>query len=277
MKNFSTLKLFPLALAFCGIVWTSLQYQYPSKKRSKQQTAWLLDPRSLQAFSLGFDRALSTLLWTETLMNSDIEKYEKDDLKNWFYIRLKGILTLDPKFYTAYVQGALYLSIIKDDELGAKKIYEQGLKYFPDDYQLNLSAGFHDYFEMGNPQEAIDKWKKIINFPETTLHIKRLLAKMISSHGNIEEAFSFVKSLWSKASTGSLERNIYEKNLYAIQAEIDLTCLNQKRRKCSKVDFYGIPYVLQEGEWIAQRKWEKFQVSSIGKKSPSKKRGGGIN
>lgn len=260
MKKISILKLLLLGLVLYGIVLTSLHYHYPSKKLSKQQTAWLLDPRALQAFSLGFDRALATLLWTETLMNSDIEKYQKNDLKNWFYIRLKGILTLDPKFYTAYVQGALYLSIIKDDELGAKKIYEQGLKYFPNDYQLNLSAGFHDYFEMGLANQAIEKWKKIIDLPQTTLHIKRLLAKMISSEGDLEEAFSLIKSLWQKAEEGSFEKKSYEENLYSIKAEIDLHCLNTKGQQCSSDDLYGVPYLKIDDKWVAQREWKKFKI-----------------
>lgn len=117
---------------------------------NKQNTALNVNKNLLLFFNIGNKRLISDLLWVQTLLESDEEHYGKNDLNSWMYLRFLSISLLDPLFFENYMYGGLYLSIVKDDVLGAAEIFEKGLIYYPDNYNLNYYAGFNYYFELGD-------------------------------------------------------------------------------------------------------------------------------
>lgn len=244
----------------------------PSVNLKMQDHAINIDDQIIKIIDLGQHRMISSLLWSETLLRSDIEHYNQGDFKNWMFLRIKTITSLDPYFYEAYLNGGIYLSIIKDDDLGAEYIYDRGLKYYPDDYYLNLNASFHYYFELGNVKKSITSLEAITRVPnkKTPRFVSELLAKMKSLQGNKKDAFIIISKLYNNSPPNTLIKKKYAEILYALKAEIDLNCLNNTPDKgCQRKDLHNISYqVNKEGKWKAYRKWRVYKI-----KSPSKSEG----
>lgn len=249
---------------------TSLYLIYPITKKpefeiSKQENALNFNDSIMKSVSLGQTRLLSSLLWTETLLNSDIEKYKGEKFKDWMFLRLKSILTLDPNFYEAYLYGGIYLSIIKDDDLGAEYVYDKALRIFPNDYYLNLNASFHYYYELGNKEKSIESLEKIIHDKRAPSYLSSLLIKMKSESGDLEGSLAFIYELYKSTPKDSPLHDSYEAKLYAVKAELDLNCLNTNKNSCNKKDFYGEPYIYSNGQYRAQREWTPLRIK---RKSP---------
>jgi tetratricopeptide (TPR) repeat protein len=238
----------------------------PGFQIGPQETTVHFDENLVKALSFGQYRLTSSILWAETLLRSDIKRYDENDLNNWMFHRLNLITTLDPYFYVSYLYGAVYLSIIKDDLRGASTIYEKGLRIFPDDFDLNYNAAFHYYFEMGDYQKASQKLSKIIDHPRSSEHLKRIYSRVKAERGNLEDAFEMIKGLYEKSPEGSAIKERYGKSLFQIKTELDLKCLNNGESNCSRVNIHGRPYIIQDGRWQSPEEWKPFRV----KKRPSK-------
>lgn len=246
-----------------GINFTRQRVEYPPIKLTPQETTVHFEELFIKALSMGQQRLLSSLLWSETLLKADIKHYDKEDLNNWMFHRLKLITTLDPFFYQAYLYGGIYLSIIKDDDIGAEYIYRKGLEVYPEDLYLNLNGAFHYQYELGDIETAIKLLKKIVDHPRAPRHIPKLLARLQSEGGNLEDAFLTVNSIMESAPENSPFKESLRKNLYSIKAEFDLNCLNKLKKdlkNCSSVDYYGQPYVRKNDRWFAVREWKPFRV-----------------
>ena len=187
--------------------------------------------------------------------------YSKDKDKNsWMYHRFNTISILDNKFYENYAFGGPYLSIVKDDDLGAKDIYDKGLKIFPMDYELNFNSGFHYYFELHDPKGSLVNYNRLLQFSNTPPHLRSFIAKINSSHTTLEDSYAIIKDLFEKYKHIDFFKQRYEDNLYAIRAEIDLECLNAKKsQQCNTVDYFKTPYIIKNGQYIAQRSWTPFR------------------
>lgn len=233
----------------------------PIIKISKQESAINLNASIIDSFSLGYRRFITSLFWISTILESDHEHYKNKDANSWMFLRFNLIATLDPKFYENYVFGGQYLSIIKDDDIGAKIILDKGLNFFSNDYNLLLIASFHYYFELQQHKEAIKIYKRLITFPQVPRHIISFYSKMISQESVTEEVFAILKELYEKNKHITFLKNRYHDNLYAIRAELDLFCLNTKKNNCRSNDFSGFPYLFKDGKFQAQKKWVPFRVT----------------
>ncbi len=265
-KNPFPTKIFPYLIPFIvTIFFTFFNILYkPSKKPifyvSKQKETINFDTDFMRFGSIGQYRMLSSLLWVETLLFSDLEKYKNRDLKSWMYLRLNNIVRLDPFFYDAYVWGGIYLAIIKDDLLGAADLYEEGLKHFPDDYLLNFYAAFNYFHQLDNKPRAIELLEKIEHHPKAPPLIHRLVARLKADTGEMEAAFIALHTVYQTTPEGNLRKRLFE-DLYAIRAEIDLNCLNNQNEKkeCVREDFEGKPYITTNGKYKAQRQWKPYR------------------
>lgn len=199
----------PLLLLIGG---NSLQFEKPKINLSKQITAINLDKEFFQFVNLGVRRVISSLTWINTMMESDIEKYHSQDLNNWMFTRLDLITELDPYFKEAYWFGGQYLSVIKDDMIGAEKIFLKGLSIYPDDYYLNYYIGSMYLTEIKDESKAFKHYSKIYRMPEAPEHIKSLTAKLYRKEGYEAEANALIYELYERAPEGSPLKEKY-KNL----------------------------------------------------------------
>lgn len=244
-------------------------YPYTLKERLKvnpQNHAINLKTNIVSISSLGYQRLIASLLWVETLLNSDTTHYKKNDMHNWMFLRFKTITKLDPYFYEAYLYGGIYLSIIKDDKVGAKYIYEHGLIYYPNDYYLNLNASFHYFYELQDIDKSIEHLGRIYDDPKAPAFLPSLYARLQSTRGDLQSALTLLIDLYNSAPRNSDLKSSYAHKIYAIKAEIDLNCLNSNNHiNCAKKDFFGDDYYLDKnGKYKAKRDWVPFRIIKKG-------------
>lgn len=238
----------------------------PSVKISKQDQKVTLNKDIVDILSFGNRRFVSSIYWIETLMDSDLKHYKGSDLGNWMFNRFDTITSLDPLFYEAYLFGGIYLSIVKDDENGAKVIYERGLKVFPNDLDLLYNAGFNDFFELDDTKSALMKFDKISASPDGVLKypfIVSLAKKIKVDEGvSLEEIYPMFLEDYKRIKGNSFAESFYQKTLYGLKAEIDLTCLNSQKTNCSTTDFNGDFYIKDEksGLFYAKKRWTPFKL-----------------
>lgn len=252
-----------------GSILLLLFFQYHYKQKlikppitiSKQSDALNINEKILKIFSLGQTRLVASTLWITTLLESDIEHYKNDDLNSWMYLRFKSISELDPYFYSNYIFGGQYLSIIKDDLAGAKDIYERGLKQYPKDFWLRFNNGFNYYFELGDVAAAIENYSVIENHPLTMRHapyLPTLLAKMRVEKGQSQLAFDLLFTLYQNTEDDHPFKSRQYDLLFELKEKIDLECLNndeiKDKSRCDKYDFEKKPYIYSNGRYRAQKR-----------------------
>jgi hypothetical protein len=176
LKNFySSL----IILTFFLLAQSLSQQQRPLFNISKQDSSYNLG-KAFSYFHFGQRRLISSLTWVKTLMDSDQEHYKKKDLNSWMYLRFQFIADLDPKFLENYQYGGQYLAIVKDDLLGAEKIYRAGLGIYPLDYFLNYHGAFLYFNELGKPDLAIPLLDKVKDDVRAPKFIKPMIISLMT-------------------------------------------------------------------------------------------------
>lgn len=236
----------------------------PNIKISKEQSALNLSPDFVQLFTFGHSRLISSILWITTMLESDIEHY-KGKKNSWIYHRFISISRLEPKFYQNYIFGGQYLSIIKDDILGADTLYQLGISKFPTDFWLYFYAGFNASFEMNDQPLGLTYYSKIIDHPQIQKLAPNLITlyRKLQLHNKVltkDEVFENLKVILATAK-GEALKNKLKFDLYSLKAEKDLTCLNQGRSNCDKFDFLGNEYLMDKKQWTAVFPWKIYQLN----------------
>ncbi|OUR93057.1 hypothetical protein A9Q84_21375 [Halobacteriovorax marinus] len=232
---------------------------FPKIEVSKEESTYKFHDSLIKVFSIGQKRVVSDLLWVSTLLMGDEERVFNEN--SWMFHRFMTISKLEPLFYANYEHGGLYLSIIKDDVVGAKKVYEAGLKYYPNDFWLNYNAAFNDYFELGNIEDALEKYKVCLKSPLAKQHaqyLPSLIARIEASKGGLKEALIVLLNHYNNTANGLLKERLHI-NVYALKSEIDLKCLNAGAKNCQKQDFDEVDYLYKNGKYLAVKEWVKFR------------------
>ncbi len=223
---------------------------FPKINISKQDSAININQTFVNLFSAGQKQLLSSLLWVQTILDSDLEHYKKNDSNNWMFLRFNTIVSLDPKFYEAYLYGGQYLSVIKDDDLGAKVIYDKGLNVYPLDYKLNYNAAFHYNFELNDTLMALERYyilEKHHDLTKLAPKLPSLIKKLkINSIRNIDDNIELLKLSLKDAPEYSILRTYYQDRLNNLYITKDLQCLNDKKintNRCNKIDPFGNRYL----------------------------------
>lgn len=194
-------------------------------KPQKKQTEKKFDspPKGIENYVFGYNDLLSSLLWVRVLQDIEIcdQKRKTDGPKNfdpnkdrltqvlnrklhepkceqgWVYKMLDVITDLTPDFYMAYSAGGNFLSVLVDDRQGASNIHKKGLMYFPNNWQLLYQAGYHELFEMQNPEESALLLRRAAKAGAPTW-VYSLSAKLYSEVGQALFAKTILESVLEK-------------------------------------------------------------------------------
>jgi hypothetical protein len=265
LTNSSLSHRYVLIAAFVSLGMAMILHQRtprPILKISRQESAINLNRYFMKTISLGNKRLLSNILWIQTLMESDQEKYKKHELPNWMYLRFLTIADLDPQFYENYLFGGMYLSIIKDDLTGAADIYEKGLAYFPNDYDLNYHAGFNYYYEIGDEAKGYGRLQLIENHPRFPKGLKFIVRKLkFSMNHNYEDGIQFLTHSLSITKDQVLKKKL-KSDLDSLIVQRDLECLNgASSQKCLRHDPHGVPYFQSiDGTWKSKDGFRPYKI-----------------
>lgn len=267
-QNYLLVGLALLSFFVAGII--NQKTPKPELDLNKQQTALNINKDLLIFLSAGNKRLITDLLWVQTLIESDLDHYAAHDLKNWMFIRFYTISTLDPWFYENYLWGGQFLSIVKDDLLGAVKLMERGVKYYPDDYKLNYNLGFTHYFELGDYKKGLQYLEKVKDNPRAPRFIHSLIMKM-----RVETGFDYniILSLIYDLMTATTDEALKEKlsaDFHSLKAERDLICLNKNQSNCETKDAYGVSYVKVFGKYHSQTPFIPYRLKKKGDNQATK-------
>jgi tetratricopeptide (TPR) repeat protein len=229
---------------------------------SKQDSAQNFDYNFLKYISLGNRRMFADWMWVQTLLESDVEHYKKNDLNNWMYLRFNAILNLDPKFLEAYQFGGQYLSIIKDDDLGAIDIYRRGLSIYPEDYFLIWNTGFHYYYELGDYESAAKLFEKILYHKRSPIYLPSIVAKLKNKGGDYETALKILENSYQKAPENSPLKIKFAQNILSLKVSHDLNCLNNNIKSCVLYKPSEVQYILKDGKYSTNIQVKEFKLFS---------------
>jgi hypothetical protein len=261
-QNYSTLSVALFFFLVAGIL--NQKTPRPDPVLSKQDTAINLNKNFLVFLSAGNKRLLTDLLWVQTLLESDIEHYSGKDLNSWMYIRFNTISELDPLFYQNYLWGGQYLSIVKDDLLGATALMEKGVKHYPDSYRLNFNLGFAYYFEMNDYEKGLIYLDKIKNHPKAPAFIPSLVVKLKVETGfDYDSALALIFEFMTNSKDEALVRKL-SKDFHSLKAQRDLICLNHGKTNCETKDAYGMAYVRIGGKYHSQTPFMPYKLKKKG-------------
>lgn len=268
MSKFRQSKQFLLlgpAFIFFGIAGViHSRYKTPELEVSKQQSALNLSEDLYRYFSLGNKRLFTDLLWIQTLIESDIEHYAKKDLNGWLFLRFRTISQLDPFFYHNYLWGGRYLSIIKDDVIGAVSLLERGVLYYPRDYRLLNTLAFSYFYELGDYDNGIKQLEKIVNDPQAPEFYKSLLSKMrIEKQFDYDTELNFIREFIEDTKEPFMKKKLNQ-DYYALKAERDLKCLNHQGKNCDTIDGNGEKYVLLQGRFHSRTPFLPYRLKKKG-------------
>lgn len=226
----------------------------------KQETALNINKELLIFLSAGNKRLITDLLWIQTLLESDIGHYNKKDLNSWMYLRFKTISHLDPLFYENYFFGGQYLSIVKDDLLGAIDLLHTGVSYYPNDYKLRYYLGFTYFYELGDYENGAKWLEQIMNHPKAPSFLKVIVSKLkLEANQDFDVTILFIKDLINSTKDKFLKEKLIQ-DLYAVKAEKDLNCLNSNKTNCDRSDALGNPYIQQGNLFVAQKKFKLYRI-----------------
>ena len=188
---------------------------------SIQQRALNFHPMATSTLSLGYKRMLSSFYWITTMIQADIERPRLDGKFSWLYYRFLQISHLDPFFYENYAQGGLYLSVVKDDTLGAKDIFDRGLTVYKDDFWLNHYGAFNELFELGDLESALTKYSVLLDHPRMEAYpaLRKVVARIAKSR--LRTRYGLPDTMASLLSSVRHERarKKIESRLYALKAQ----------------------------------------------------------
>ena len=152
------MKLIFFLISLFGIVFFGTEVDV------KKRPLYFAPPNIIQHFSLGYKDFMANLLWLRYLQSADFCSFEKGipvyrgDKKHcefgWGYHMVDAITELSPRFNPVYTISASVLSVFTGDIKGAEKILLKGVKYFPDDWQINLYISYIYTVDINNPERA---------------------------------------------------------------------------------------------------------------------------
>ncbi len=248
-----------LSFLLAGLIQS--HFKKPRLVINKQDSAINLHQNIYRYLNIGNKRLLSDVLWIQTLLESDEEHYGKADLNSWMYHRFFTITVLDPHFYENYIYGGIFLSIVKDDPVGASEIFSKGIAYFPEDYELNYQLAFNYIFELGIDDKGLYHLEKIKHNPRAPKNINSIIEKLrLEISSNFDIALEFLTESLRQTKDPGLKKKIKEE-MYAVKAERDLDCLNQGLNSCEMSDLENNPYQKNtSGTWQTSRPFKSFRL-----------------
>ncbi len=206
MRNSTYIAIISLSVAFS--ITLILRYNL-----NKTEERILPPPNGMEYIHMGFNETISDILWLNYIQNLWNCHKEGRCHKNWGYRVLDEATVLTPRFKSLYTHGATGLSVLLDDDYGAKIIYDRGLLEYPKDWVLNYRAGYHYLIELNEDERAASLFDAAGDYG-APIWTKSLAAKLYERSGNLEVSEfvlqSMIASSPDNAWTDSLKKRLTE-------------------------------------------------------------------
>lgn len=198
---------------FCFLILNITNLYLSSPVNYNIKTKYL-SPPTMKHFTFGYGEAIADAMWIRAIQDFDYceQKIAANACKNqsWLYEMLNQITEISPKYRMAYAAGGLALTVIISDIEGASKIFDKGVREFPNDWQILYRAGYHAYFEENNALKAAQLYERA------------------AKNGAPEWLFSLAGRLYADAGNAKLAEELLER---MIQEERDPQLIQRLKEK----------------------------------------------
>ncbi|MCH2535489.1 MAG: hypothetical protein MK008_13675 [Bdellovibrionales bacterium] len=128
-------------------------------------------------------------------INVSLSQMPKKDVcdEGWSFLILDAVTNLAPKFKVPYKLGAPTLSVLLEDHMGAKKIFDKGIVLYPDDWSLLYRAAYHYLFELRDLERAADLLKQAADKGAPDW-VHSLAARIYTGTGQLELGISTLEN-----------------------------------------------------------------------------------
>ena len=179
--------------------------------------ALISPPPNLEYFSFGFQMSIADSLWIRAIQDFDYcESMLKVNLckgNGWLSNMMDTLTNLAPDYLVAYRNGGLALTVLVSDYPGASKIFDKGVRVFPDDQRLLYRAGYHALIEEKNEHKAANLFLRAAkNGGQPWLY--SLASRLYVADGKKELA----KSLYEELSQEGIDEGILKRMKEKIDA-----------------------------------------------------------
>jgi hypothetical protein len=130
--------------------------------------------------------------------------------KGWSYHMIDSIVDVVPRYKIAYRIGAIMLSVLVDDRVGASLIFDKGIAAFPEDWVLAYRAGYHALFEVQNPEKAANLLIRASEHGGPPW-LKSLGARLLSHSGQYELAYSVLMDVYKNTDDEEQRKGIAQR------------------------------------------------------------------
>jgi hypothetical protein len=172
-------------------------------------------PQGMEYTHFGFNEVISDFLWLSYIQQVWNCHQSKQCYQNWGFRVLDEASTLAPKFKSLYIYGATGLSILLDDDYGAKEIFDRGLVNYPDDWVLNYRAGYHYLIELGD-EETAARLLNIAGDNGAQFWTKSLSARLYERSGNLDLSEEMIQTMILSSSSDEWIKSLNDR-LFEIQ------------------------------------------------------------
>lgn len=181
-------------------------------------------PPRIEHFTFGYQEVTANMLWIRALQDFDYcdSEIAKNVCKNnsWLFLMLDAVTNLSPHFRIPYAAGALALTVIITDVDGATKIFEKGIKAYPNDWPMLYRAAYHYLYEVNDKKRAAE------------------LLIAAGKNGAPSWVFSLAGRLYSDSGKVDLAKSLLEQ---MIREKQDPTLIERVRQKIESVEASPAP------------------------------------
>lgn len=181
---------------------------------SKFDRQLISPPSMIERMSFGYKESIADVFWIRAIQ--DLDYCEKQIAKNicksnsWLYKMLDATTNLSPSFRIPYAAGALALTVIISDIDGATKIFDKGVRAYPNDWPILYRAAYHYLYEVKDKKRA---GELLIQAGQNGAPpwVFTLAGRLYSDSGNLELAEALLKEMIETEQDENLVKRLQDK------------------------------------------------------------------
>lgn len=165
---------------------------------------------TIRLLSFGYPFAVSSLLWIRFLIHTPPESMGKAEV-SWIYLDLKAISDIDVNFVPVFSHGAMYLSVITEDKMGAKLLLERGVERYPNFWRFRAYLAYHYQYELHDLAKAAEQYAIAARLPGAPAFMGALAGQLFAKAGDTNLAMQTLESMLDTTTDPAVRKRIEDK------------------------------------------------------------------
>lgn len=144
----------------------------------------------------------------DTLMSKRADKPICD--RGWSFLLLDAVTKLAPKFRMPYALGATALTVITEDHMGAKVIFDRGIEAYPTDWSILYRAAYLYIYEIKDLPRAAELLNRAADNGAPSW-LRDLAAKLYTRSGQLALGIVVLKDYYKTLSGENAKKDVRER------------------------------------------------------------------